>query len=73
MLSDSISTFIYLSAGTENIRGGLNRMIKVLKAEPKIILHSELTPGAIHQNNAIFSSASAVAKCAAFYRSKPGM
>jgi predicted alpha/beta superfamily hydrolase len=67
--TDSLKTFIYMSAGgneTENIRGGLNRMTEVLMKNSGTMVHSEITPGAIHQDNAVHSSASAVAKWAVF-------
>lgn len=67
--ADLLKTFIYMSAGgneTENIRGGLHRMTEALMKNSGIIVHSEITPEAIHQDNALYSSASAVSKWAEF-------
>ena len=64
---DTLNTFIYLSAGqneTENIKNGLSKMTNTLqdKAPIGLILHSDYTPNATHQDNAILSAAKGIAR-----------
>jgi hypothetical protein len=61
----SVNSFIFLSAGnneTVNIKGGLERMTAVLNKNgiSGITVRSYLTPGAVHADNAVLSSAQAI-------------
>lgn len=58
---DTLNTFLYMSVGaneTANIKGGLNSMVKVLneKVPAGFVWFSDVTPNAIHQNNATISA-----------------
>jgi len=65
--TDTLNTFLYMSAGeneTENIKNGLSKMTRTLqeKAPTGLILYSEYTPNAIHQDNAILSASIGIAR-----------
>jgi predicted alpha/beta superfamily hydrolase len=64
---DTLNTFIYMSAGeneTDNIKNGLNRMTTKLKEKASVglVLYSEYTPNAIHQNNSMISASTGIAR-----------
>jgi hypothetical protein len=64
---DTLNTFIFISAGaneTDNIRSGYERMVSTLKNGTPVGLevHNNLTPEATHQDNAVISSPSALAR-----------
>ena len=65
--TDTLNTFIYMSAGeneTENIKNGLSKMTRTLQenAPVGLILHSDYTRNANHQNNAILSAPTGIAR-----------
>jgi predicted alpha/beta superfamily hydrolase len=64
---DSISTFLYMSAGdneTDNIKGGMKRMAQILsdRSPAGLTWHYDLTPHAVHQNNARISASMGIAR-----------
>lgn len=68
-----MKSFLYLSAGeneTENIKGGLDAMVAVLRirAPSGFVWHVERTPGVDHQVNAAVSGWSALTKWGAYLR-----
>lgn len=68
---DSLQTFIYLSAGTNetnNIKSGMANMAKTLNAAKEITLHFDYTPEAIHQNNAMLSAPAGIARWSEYTR-----
>jgi predicted alpha/beta superfamily hydrolase len=72
--TDTLHTFIYMSAGekeTENIRNGLIRMTNVLKKKTPVglIFYADFTPEAIHQNNALISAWTGIARWSEYQRS----
>jgi predicted alpha/beta superfamily hydrolase len=65
--TDTLNTFLYMSAGAnenENIRNGLTRMTKTFneKSPVGLIWHSDVTPNAVHQNNARISATIGIGK-----------
>lgn len=69
----AMKSFLYLSAGeneTENIKGGLDAMVAVLRirAPSGFVWHVERTPGVDHQVNAAVSGWSALTKWGAYLR-----
>jgi predicted alpha/beta superfamily hydrolase len=64
---DTLNTFIYMSAGedeTANMKNGLSKMTSAMKEKAPVglIVHSDFTPKAIHQDNAIISASIAIAR-----------
>jgi hypothetical protein len=62
-----MNTFIYMSAGeneTDNIKNGLKKMTLTFqgKAPIGLILYSDYTPNATHQDNATLSAAKGIAR-----------
>lgn len=65
--TDSVSSFLYMSAGgseTDNIKGGMKRMAQILSDRSPfgLIWHFDLTPHAVHQNNARISASAGIAR-----------
>ncbi len=72
---DTLNTFIYMSAGqneTENIKNGLSKMTRTIqdKAPIGLILYSDYTPNAIHQDNAMLSAAKGIARWSEYIKSR---
>jgi predicted alpha/beta superfamily hydrolase len=72
---DTLTTFMYLSAGaneTDNIKGGLARLIKVLqeKTPTGFVWDANYTANADHQNNGRISTAIGIAKWGEYLRAK---
>ncbi len=65
--TDTLNTFIYMSAGeneTENIKNGFSKMTRTLqeKSPVGLVLYSNYTPNAIHQDNALLSASIGIAR-----------
>lgn len=72
---DTLSTFIYMSAGeneTDNIKNGLREMTKTIQAKAPIglTLYSDYTPNAIHQDNAPLSAAKGIARWSEYMKQR---
>lgn len=70
---DTLNTFIYMSAGeneTENIKTGLSNMTRTLKekAPAGLTLHFNYTPNANHQDNAIISASTGIARWSEYFK-----
>jgi predicted alpha/beta superfamily hydrolase len=73
---DTLNTFIYMSAGeneTANIKNGLSKMTSTFKEKTPVglILYSDFTPKAIHQDNVILSASTGIARWSEYQKIKP--
>lgn len=76
--TDTLNTFIYMSAGeneTANIKNGLSKMTRTLqeKSPVGLVFHSDYTPDAVHQDNAILSVPTGIARWSEYIKHENSM